>query len=90
MPTVVPLTSKEYLDWVFYDEATMKDVAMLLKEKDVSDENYNNFEKFCEENKKNLKCCLVTKESDVYGGVKGYLKGTDEVSTLALIRDSLK
>jgi protein disulfide-isomerase A1 len=31
MPTVVPLISKEYLDWVFYDEATMKDVAMLLR-----------------------------------------------------------
>ena len=32
MPIVIPLTSKEYLDWVFYDKATMKDVAMLLRE----------------------------------------------------------
>ena len=90
MPTVVPLISKEYLDWVFYDEATMKDVAMLLREKDVSDDGYKNFEKFCEENKQTLKCCLVTKDSDVYGGVKGYLKGGDGISTLALIKDSLK
>jgi protein disulfide-isomerase-like protein len=90
MPTVVPLISKEYLDWVFYDEATMKDVAMLLREKDVSDEGYKNFENFCEKNKETLKCCLVTKDSDVYGGVKGYLKGADGISTLALIRDSLK
>lgn len=36
LPTVVPLSSKEYLDWVFYDEATMKDVAMLLREDDVT------------------------------------------------------
>ena len=90
MPTVVPLSSKEYLDWVFYDEATMKDVAMLLREKDVSDEGYKNFEKLCEDNKKNFKCCLVTKDSDVYGGVKGYLKAADGKSTLALIKDGLK
>ena len=68
----------------------MKDVAMLLREKDVSDEGYKNFESFCEKNKEAFKCCLVTKDSDVYGGVKGYLKGADGISTLALIRDSLK
>lgn len=37
IPTVVPLSSKDYLDWVFYDETTMKDVIMLLKEDDVSE-----------------------------------------------------
>lgn len=44
IPTVVPLSSKEYLDWVFYDEATMKDVVMLLRESDVSEEGYKKFE----------------------------------------------
>ena len=37
LPIVIPLSSKEYLDWVFYDTETIKDVAMLLREDDVSD-----------------------------------------------------
>ena len=47
IPTVVPLSSKEYLDWVFYDEATMKDVIMLLRENDITDDVYKAYESFC-------------------------------------------
>lgn len=89
LPTVVPLSSKEYLDWVFYDEATMKDVAMLLREDDVTEEGYKNFESFCEKNKDTLKCCLVDQKMDVYGGVKNYLKSAGR-SVLGLTRDGLK
>lgn len=89
IPTVVPLSSKEYLDWVFYDEATMKDVVMLLRENDVSEEGYKNFEQFCEKNKESFKCCVIDKSHEVYGGVKNYLRSKG-LSVLALARDALK
>lgn len=89
IPTVVPLSSKEYLDWVFYDEATMKDVVMLLRESDVSEEGYKKFEQLCENNKQTFKCCVVLPNHEVYGGVKNYLRSQGN-SVLALTRDALK
>ena len=89
IPTVVPLSSKEYLDWVFYDEATMKVVIMLLRENDITDDVYKVYESFCEENKETFKCCEISKDMDFYAGVKNYLKSTGK-SVLALTKDGLK
>lgn len=89
LPTVVPLSSKEYLDWVFYDAATLKDVIMLLKETDVTDQGFENFKQFCETNKATYKCCVVDSTMEVYGGVKNYLKSKGK-SVLGLTRDALK
>jgi hypothetical protein len=38
------LSSKEYLDWVFYDEKTMKDAFILLQESDLTQEGYKKYE----------------------------------------------
>ncbi len=56
----------------------------------MTDEGFKNFEGLCEHNKKSFKCCMADKETEVYGGVKGYLKATGSNSVLALIKDSLK
>lgn len=73
----------------FYDEATMKDVVMLLRESEVSEEGYKKFEQLCENNKQTFKCCVVLPNHEVYGGVKNYLRSQGN-SVLALTRDALK
>lgn len=61
LPTVIPLSTRERLDFVFYNKESEKDAAMLLREADMKDETFAKLEKLCDENKDKLKCCFADK-----------------------------
>jgi hypothetical protein len=89
LPTIIPLSTKERLDYVFYDKLTEKDAAMLLKESDLSEETLKQLSEICALNKDRLKCCMVDNSMDIYLGVKNYVRSKGE-NVLVLTRDTLK
>ncbi len=39
LPTIIPLSTKERLEYVFYDKPEEKDAALLFKEDDLTEES---------------------------------------------------
>lgn len=77
------------MEYVFYDKKTEKDVLVLLKESDLSEDTYKRVENICEKKQDKMKCCLVDKTMDIYAGVKSYVRGKG-LSIITLTRDTLK
>ncbi len=60
---------------------------MLLREDDTTDEQFASIQQFCAKTE-DYKCCYITREMEVYGGVKSYLRGKGN-SVLAVTKQAL-
>ena len=89
METVIPLSTKQYIEYVFYDKKTQKDVALVIREKDISQSIWKLIEQVCDTNKEKLKCCYVDNTMEIYGWVKNYVRSRGH-TVLTLTRDTLK